>query len=778
MLRRIVLAAATVSLALPPLLIGQTPTIPDKTRTFERLDGFVPIYWDAASGKLWLEVSRLGQEFLYVSSLPAGVGSNDIGLDRGQLSGERIVKFERIGPKVLLIQPNYDFRAVTDNPDERRAVEQSFAKSVLWGFKVEAESDGSVLVDATDFVMRDAHDVVGAMRRAGQGTFRLEPSRGALYLERTRGFPRNTEIEATLTFLSDNPGRFVRDVAAAAGAVTVREHHSFVALPEPGYAPRASDPRAGYFGISSADYATPISVPILQRFNSRHRLQKKDPRAAVSEAVKPIVYYLDRGAPEPIRTALLEGARWWNQAFEAAGYRDAFRVELMPEGADPMDVRYNVIQWIHRQTRGWSYGSTVTDPRTGEIIKGHVSLGSLRVRQDFMIAQGLTAPFLNGDEQATEAEHMALARIRQLSAHEVGHTLGIQHNYISSAQGRASVMDYPHPYIKLTGGRIDLADAYPEGIGAWDKEAIKFGYQDFPPGTDEKAALAGLIGAARARGLTFLTDQDARPAGSAHPQTHLWDNGANIAAELDRMMKVRRVALDQFGERAIPRGAPMATLEEVLVPLYLHHRYQVEAAAKVVGGQWYDYALRGDGVEPVRSVAPADQLAALTAVLATLKTSELALPRAILAKIPPRPVTFAPHRELFDRATGLVFDAISPAAAAADMTVQFLFNPERASRLIQQKALDPAQPGLGLVIDRVIAATFDATPASGYEAEIARAVQRVVLDRLMALAASAEMSQVRAVATQRLGQLATRPWRTGRGSEDDRAARADRKSVV
>lgn len=673
---------------------------------------------------------------------------------------------------MLLVQPNYGFRAVTDNLDERRAVEQSFAQSVLWGFKIEAESDGAVLIDATDFVMRDAHDVVGTLRRTGQGTFRLEPSRGALYLERTRGFPRNTEIEATLTFLSDNPGRYVRDVAAAAEAVTVREHHSFVALPEPGYVPRRSDPRGGYFGISYADYATPISEPILQRFISRHRLAKKDPRAAVSEAVKPIVYYLDRGAPEPIRTALLEGARWWDQAFEAAGYKGAFRIELMPEGADPMDVRYNLIQWIHRQTRGWSYGSTVTDPRTGEIIKGHVSLGSLRVRQDYLIAQGLTAPFLKGDEKAADAERMALARIRQLSAHEVGHTLGIQHNYISSGQGRASVMDYPHPYVKLTDGRIDLSEAYQEGIGAWDKEAIKFGYQDFPPGTDEKAALAGLIAAARARGLTFLTDEDARPAGSAHPQTHLWDNGTNIAAELDRMMLVRRVALDQFGERAIPAGAPMATLEEVLVPLYLHHRYQVEAAVKVIGGQWYDYAMRGDGGEPVKPVAPSEQLAALTAVLATLKPSELALPRSVLAKIPPRPATFDPHRELFDRSTGLVFDAISPATAAASMVVQFLFNPERAARLVQQRALDPKQPGLDLVLDRVIGAAFDLAPTSPYEAEIGRAVQRVVLDRLMGLAASAEMSQVRAVATERLTQLASRPIRSGGATPENRAARA------
>lgn len=757
----------------PGPLAAQLPTIAEKTRGLERIDGFVPLYWDAATGKLWLEISRLGEEILYVSSLPAGVGSNDIGLDRGQLGGERVVRFDRIGPKLLMVQPNYGYRAITDNPDERRAVEQAFAQSVLWGFKVEAESNGAVLVDGTDFVLRDAHDVVGTMRRTGQGTFRLDGSRSALYLPRTKGFPRNSEIEATLTFLTDNPGRWVRDVAPTPEAVTVRQHHSFVALPEPGYRPRESDPRAGYFGISYYDYATPIHQPIEKRFISRHRLQKKDPAAAMSDPVTPIVYYLDRGTPEPIRSALLDGARWWNQAFEAAGYRNAFRVEMMPEGADPMDVRYNVIQWIHRSTRGWSYGATVTDPRTGEIIKGHVSLGSLRVRQDLLLAQGLISPYVRGDERPTRAEEMALARIRQLSAHEVGHTLGIQHNYISSAQRRASVMDYPHPVVKLAAdGSIDLTDAYTNEIGEWDKEAVKYGYQDFPTGTDEKAALGRLIESARARGLTFLTDQDARPAGSAHPTTHLWDNGADAAAELDRMMKVRQAALARFGDAAIPAGAPMATLEEVLVPLYLHHRYQVEAAAKVIGGQWYDYAMRGDGTDPIRAVPAAQQLAALGAILATLDPAALALPRGILARIPPRPVTYGPHRELFDRSTGLVFDAISPAAAAADISTQFLLNPERAARLVQQRALDPAQPGLDQVIDRLVAFVFDRPAADGYRAEIGRAVQRVVVDRMMSLAASASMPQVRAIATEKLRALAARPLPSGAGSADNRAARA------
>lgn len=766
MLRRLLIAVALVA---PRFLDAQTSPIAEKTKGATKLDGFVPMYWDAQAGKLWLELARFGEDLLYISSMPTGVGSNDLGLDRGQLGGERVVRFERVGPKVLMIQPNLGFRAVSNSPDERRAVEESFASSVVWGFKVEAEENGVVLVDGTDFALHDAHDLIGRMRGAGQGTFKLDASRSAIYPPRTKGFPRNTEIEATLTFTSDNPGRWVRDVAAAPAAVTVRQHNSFVALPEPGYQPRLSDPRSGFFGISYFDYATPFSQPIEQRFIARHRLEKKDPTAAISDPVKPIVYYLDRGVPEPIRSALLDGARWWDQAFAAAGYRNAFQVELLPEGADPMDVRYNLIQWIHRQTRGWSYGATVTDPRTGEIIKGQVSLGSLRVRQDFLIAQGLVAPFIKGDETPKAAEAMALARLRQLSAHEVGHTIGLMHNYISSSQGRSSVMDYPHPLVKLAAdGRVDLSEAYATGIGEWDKVAIKYGYQDFPDGTDEAKALGSLIGAARAKGLTFLTDQDARPAGSAHPAVHLWDNGANAATELRRVMQVRRAALNQFGERTIPLGQPMATLEEVLVPLYLHHRYQVEAAIKAIGGQYYDYALRGDGVAPVTAVSAAEQLDALEAVLGTLKPAELVFPRSVLKLIPPRPATYDPHRELFARTTGMVFDAVAPAAAAADMVVQLLFNAERAARLVEQHALDPRQPDLGTVLDRTLAAVV-ATGADQYEAEVGRAVERVVADRLMDLAGGARMAQVRAVARERLARLAARP--SGGVSQADRAAR-------
>ncbi len=729
----------------------------EKTAGFEKLPGFITLYWDVKAGKIWMEIDRWDAEFLYVNSLSAGIGSNDIGLDRGQLGDTRIVKFQRTGPKVLLIEPNYAYRAVTDNADERRAVEEAFAQSTIWGFEVGAEEGNRVLVDATAFYLRDAHDVSGALKRSNQGTFRLDASRSAFHLPRTKNFPQNTEVEATLTFTGDDPGAWLRQVAPTPQAVTVRQHHSFIQLPDPGYTPRAFDPRAGYFGISYMDYATPIDEPITRRFIARHRLKKKDPTAAVSEPVKPIVYYLDRGTPEPVRSALLDGARWWSQAFEAAGYRNAFRVEMMPEGADPMDVRYNVIQWVHRSTRGWSYGASITDPRTGEIIKGHVSLGSLRVRQDYLIAEGLLAPYEEGKPVPKVMEEMALARLRQLSAHEVGHTIGLSHNYVASTENRASVMDYPHPWITYTKEeKIDLSDAYASGIGEWDKVAVTYGYQDFPSGRDERKELESIILDAMKRGLVFLTDQDARPQGSPHPQTHLWDNGKNAVQELERLMVIRQIALRQFSEKNIKPGAPLATLEEVLVPIYLLHRYQVEAAVKVLGGVSYTYALRGDGQRPTTPVPYKDQNEALTALLSTLKPQFLELPSNISALIPPRPYGFGRHRELFRNRTGGTFDPLSAAEASAHHTVTLLLHPDRTARLVEQNARDPKQLSLGQAIDRLVGGTWKLRRLSGLALEIQHTVELVVLYNLMGLASNENaMPQVRALAYLKLAELET-----------------------
>ncbi len=733
-----------------------TPPSFSKIDSWDKKEGFFNFWWDETEGKIWLEIDKFDTEFLYVNSLPAGVGSNDIGLDRGQLGGERVVKFTRSGNKILLVQPNYKYRAVSDNTLEKRSVEEAFAQSVLWGFKVDKKSTKDrVVVDATDFLLRDAHDVIGTLARTKQGTYKLDKTRSAIYLPMCKSFPKNTELEATLTFTGKPKGEYVRQVVPTPEAITVRQHHSFIELPDNQYKPRELDPRCGFFGINYQDYATPIDEPLVKRYIMRHRLEKKDPSAAKSEAVEPIVYYLDPGTPEPVRSALIDGALWWNEAFEAAGFIDAFQVKILPPDADPMDVRYNLIQWVHRATRGWSYGGSVSDPRTGEIIKGHVSLGSLRVRQDYLIAQGILAPFYEGKPVPEEMLEMALARLRQLSAHEVGHTIGIAHNFAASTNGRASVMDYPHPLIGLReDGSFDFSVDYDTKIGAWDKRVVMYGYSDFPDDVDEKAALQKILDENRQIGLRYISDRDARPLGGAHPYAHLWDNGKDATSELRRIMEVRAAALANFRDNSIPMGAPMSTMEEVLVPLYLSHRYQMEAAAKLIGGADYSYAVRDAGDQvPIDIVSSDIQRDALAALMETLDPKFLALPEILLTMIPPKAFGYDRGRESFKTRTGLTFDPIAAAESSANMTLKLLLHHQRAARLIEYSARDVANPSFSDIIDELVKTTFNETSA-GLEKEIHLMIQKLVVQHLIGLASNPKAAeQVRAIAQFKLFEL-------------------------
>ena len=782
--------AITAQQPAPPQRPAALQSIEERTSGTKKLDGYFPLYWDENAGAMYLEIPRFDTDFLFSNGLSAGLGSNDIGLDRGQGGGSRIVQFQRVGRRVLMVQGNLSFRSSSKNPLERKSVEDSFAKSVLWGFPVAAMTGDRVLVDATDFFMRDWYNAGSRLR---PGNYRIDRARSTFFVPNTKNFPKNTEVDVLLTFVNEPTGGgpgggggpsqgpapiggtggggggggfggglfsgSVGSVTPSPDSVTLREHISFVELPDNDYQPRYDDPRAGYGGLSFIDYSTPIGEPMQFRYVRRHRLQKKDPAAAISEPIKPIQYWVDSGAPEDVKKALVEGASWWNQAFEAAGFRNAFKVDILPDGADPMDIRYNMINWVHRSTRGWSTGGSVSDPRTGEIIKGMARMDSHRARTDY----NLYAALLGADAAAADTAFV-LARVRQVSAHEVGHTLGMAHNYIASIDERSSVMDYPAPRARLSpSGDIDVSQAYGRGPGDYDVWAIRWGYGIFPAAT-ERDSLAAIVAEGLRKGYLYLGDGAARPESASDPRTNLWDDAASPLEFLRHQTEVRRVALNRFGLRNIRAGEPVSTLQERLAPLYFWHRFALNGAVKTIGGMEYSGTVRGDNQTATRPIDGRRGREALSLLLAQLQPNELAIPDTVITLLAPRPAGFegavnntnSPVGELFRGRTDPAFDELSAARTLAQMIVDGILQRERAARLVAFASRGANMLTLGEAIDSLVARTWG-TRAAGESAKnvaLRRVTQRAVADRLLMLAADADASpEVRAMAEYQIGRL-------------------------
>jgi hypothetical protein len=773
-------AAAFIATLASSALAQQAPTrtYVQQTAGLDRHDGFIPFYYDEHSGKLLFEIRRIDRDFLYLYSLSTGLGSNERGLDRGTTGDQAVVTFQRFGPRLFLVRRNTHFRATRDTV-EARAVAESFASSVLASFPILAEENGKILIDASDFVIQDVFGVRSSLQRSQEGTFSLDRNRSAIYAPSTKAFPKNTEVEVLLTFESDAPGREVARHTPDPRALTLREHHSFVELPDDNYKPRVFDPRVGVFPLTFYDFSQPLNRPPLVRWIARWRLEKKDPAATISEPVKPIVYYLDRGIPEPYRTAFRQGASWWNTTFEAAGFRNAIRVEDLPDNVDAMDARYNVIQWVHRSEPGFSVGQSFIDPRTGEIIKAALKMDAYRSITDYNVFAGMepalddaAQDWITSLDPKVNGTEFAMSRRRQHLAHEMGHTLGFAHNYIAHTYGRASVMDYPGPLVSLRkDGTIDVSQAYRAGTGSYDTLAVRYAYTQYASPAEERVGLSALVRNALAGGVAFLTDADA-DAGVT-PEITRWLNGDDAVKELVRETTVRDVLLTKFGDNVIATGDPMWMLNERLVPVYLHHRWAIEAAIKAVGGMNYTFALRGDAQTPTSIVDPAKQRQALSALLATIQPKELAIPERILAKLPPSPYGFS-GGWLFNSPAGIVFDPLAAAGALSGYVADGLLQPERVERMIAFHARNPAVPSADEVMGAMIESVYsNAKAATPYESALRRAARRSVVDALLGLSTNPRATaDARAVAEDRLNRLAIRLAAQNAPDSEDRAANA------
>lgn len=716
--------------------------------------GFFNFSYDESKDKIFLMVDKIDHEFLYVSSLATGIGSNDIGLDRGQLGSERLVKFIKRGNKLLLVQPNLYYRAETENLSEKKSVEQAFAKSVLFGFEIIDKYQDSYKIDFTPFLKFDRHGVAKRLKNKNQGSYSVDLSKSSIEMFNTKAFPENVEFEAMLTFSGDAKGNLVRSVVPDPNNITVTQHHSFVQLPDNDYQPRKFDPRSGAIFIEFMDYSTPVDQEMVKKYIIRHRLKKKNPSLAVSEPIEPIIYYLDPGTPEPVKSALIDGASWWNEAYESIGFKNAFQIKVLPENIDPMDCRYNVIQWVHRSTRGWSYGASVVDPRTGEIIKGHVSLGSLRIRQDYLIAQALSKePFKNNSNNKKMLD-LALSRIRQLSAHEIGHTIGFVHNFAASTNNRASVMDYPHPLIEIKDDEIYFDNAYEKGIGEWDKITVAYSYSEFSRNQKEDEELNNILNDATHEGYRFISDYDARSIDGSHAFAHLWDNGDVAYSGLDDVIKIRRKAIQNFSEFNVPKGTPNSVLEDVFVPLYFYHRYQTEASAKIIAGMNYNYSLTGDNQSEFNYLDKNIQLNALSSLMKTLEVDFLAIPKEKLQLFPPRAFGYPRTRESFKSNLGPAFDPFSASETSAEMTLSLILRPKRLNRLVLQHSLDSSNLGLSELFDILTENIFFRKYENNYLNEIQHSVNVVFLNNIFKLINDeSSFSQVKSIGYDNLGKI-------------------------
>ena len=744
----------------------------------DRRDGFLPIYLDTrqAGGRILLEIPRDSTRALLMITQATGLGSNPIGIDRGSSGATDVVRFDRDGERVLVVLENWAYRSSSGNTDHARTVAEAFPPSTVAAMQLLAEENGRLLVDATDVALRDWNDVARTLAQTQQGTYAVARDRSSVYRPDTKAFPENTEIDVALTFATTGrPGNTVEAIVPDGRALTLRQHLS---LPQTArrrrIEPRERDPRVGFFGVSFKDYARPIQEPLQVRWAARHRLERVNPNDPSSPIKEPIRYYVDRGIPEPLRTATLEGVKWWEQAFDRAGLRGGFKVELLPEGVDPMDARYNVVQWENRNERGWSVGGALTDPRTGEMIKGMARLDSHRARTDY----NLYAALMGADASPADTAFV-LARVRQVSAHEVGHTLGLEHNYIASTYERASVMDYPPPRVRLdAGGHIDLSQAYAVGPGAYDIWAIHWGYGIFPA-ANERDSLHAIVTDGLRRGYLFLSDADARPEYGSDPRVNLWDDAASPFDFLNAQTSVRHVAVSKFGERNIRVGEPITLLQERFAALYFMHRFALNALSKTIGGLEYANAVRGDGQQATRPIAYQQQANALRDMLAALRPEELAIPDTVLTLMGPGANAVTPTVELFQSRTRPAFDELGAAQTLAQKTIDMILQRDRAARLVQFATRGPGQHlTLGATIDALVSATWNGNASTPKLAALQRVTQRVVTEKLLYLAADSDAApEVRAMAELKVADLRVRA-RTRQASAKTDDERAHWLSIV